>query len=73
MNYGDRSMMRNELIRIIRLSYLLEFIVTQTLGRCYMNNIDQMFEYIENPLLNELEYDTILKPIQLEDQTKPVT
>ena len=23
MNYGDRSMMRNELIRIIRLSYLI--------------------------------------------------
>lgn len=43
-------MMRNELIRIIRLSYLLEFIATDTLGRCYINNIEQMFEYIESPL-----------------------
>ena len=26
MNYGDRSMMRHELIRIVRVSYLLEYI-----------------------------------------------
>lgn len=28
MNYGDRSMMRQELIRIVRVSYLLEYITT---------------------------------------------
>lgn len=46
MNYGDRSMMRNELIRIIRLSYLIEFITTETLGRCYLKNIDELFDCI---------------------------
>ncbi len=28
MNYGDRSMMRQELIRIVRMSYLLEYVTT---------------------------------------------
>ena len=39
MNYGDRSMMRTELIRIIRMSYLIEFVAIETLGRCYIKNI----------------------------------
>lgn len=51
MNYGDRSMMRYELIRIIRLSYLIEFITTETLGRCYLKNIDEIYTCIENPVI----------------------
>jgi dynein heavy chain len=47
MNYGDRSMMRHELIRIVRLSYLLEFIVVESLGRCYIQNINDVLGMIE--------------------------
>jgi dynein heavy chain len=47
MNYGDRAMMRHELIRIVRLSYLLEFIVIESLGRCYIQNINDVLGMIE--------------------------
>lgn len=49
MNYGDRSMMRQELIRIVRVSYLLEYITTETLGKCYVTNIVHLFKMIELP------------------------
>ena len=40
-------MMRHELIRIVRLSYLLEFIVIESLGRCYIQNINDVLGMIE--------------------------
>ncbi len=40
-------MMRHELIRIVRLSYLLEFIVVESLGRCYIQNINDVLGMIE--------------------------
>lgn len=49
MNYGDRSMMRHELIRIVRVSYLLEYMTTEALGKCYINNINTLFHMIELP------------------------
>lgn len=49
MNYGDRSMMRYELIRIVRVSYLLEYMSTESLGKCYINNINLLFKLIEVP------------------------
>ncbi len=49
MNYGDRSMMRHELIRIVRVSYLLEYMTTEALGKCYVNNINTLFCMIELP------------------------
>lgn len=57
MNYGDRSMMRYELIRIVRVSYLLEYMSTESLGKCYINNINSLFKMIELPydLLDEYE------------------
>lgn len=53
MNYGDRSMMRHELIRIVRVSYLLEYMSTESLGKCYINNINTLFRMIE------LSYDEL--------------
>lgn len=63
MNYGDRSDMRQELIRIIRLSYLLEFVAIETLGKCYISNIEEMFDYIEKPIIEQGEYTKIIAPL----------
>lgn len=49
MNYGDRSKMRQELIRIVRVSYLLEYMSIECLGKCYIKNIDDLFKMIELP------------------------
>jgi len=49
MNYGDRSMMRHELIRIVRVSYLLEYMTLETLGKCFIHNINMLFRMIELP------------------------
>jgi dynein heavy chain len=63
MNYGDRAMMRHELIRIVRLSYLLEFMVIESLGRCYMQNIGDVLDMIELKDYDET-YDKIMKPLK---------
>lgn len=69
MNYGDRAMMRHELIRIVRLSYLLEFMVIESLGRCYMQNIDDVLNMIEIQDYNE-EYFKIMKPLKYVEANK---
>ena len=56
MNYGDRSMMRHELIRIVRVSYLLEYMTIESLGKCYINNINFLFRMIEIPIEDVGEY-----------------
>lgn len=70
MNYGDRSMMRHELIRIVRVSYLLEYITVETLGRCYISNINQLFKMIELPESSLMEYENKMAPLKWVDPTK---
>ena len=70
MNYGDRSMMRHELTRIIRLSYLIELIAIETLGKCYIKNIEEVFDYIEKPIVEQGEYQEILEQITYVDPNK---
>lgn len=70
MNYGDRSMMRQELIRIVRLSYLLEYTTTETLGRCYINNINSLFKMIELPEEAVDEYENKMAPLTWVDPPK---
>lgn len=67
MNYGDRAMMRHELVRIVRLSYLLEFMVIESLGKCYIQNINDVLGMIELKDYDE-EYFKIIKPMKLEDK-----
>lgn len=40
-------MMRYELIRIVRVSYLLEYMTIESLGKCYIKNINDLFRMIE--------------------------
>ena len=70
MNYGDRSMMRHELIRIVRVSYLLEYITVQTLGKCYISNIQQLFKMIELPEDSMSEYENKMAPLKWVDPKK---
>lgn len=70
LNYGDRSMMRHELIRIIRLSYLIEFIAIETLGKCYIKNVEEIFEYIESPIVQQGDYEPMVEPIKYVDPRK---
>lgn len=50
-------MMRHELIRIVRVSYLLEYMTTEALGKCYVNNINTLFKMIELPYDQLDEYE----------------
>jgi hypothetical protein len=70
MNYGDRSMMRHELIRIVRLSFLLEYITTETLGKCYISNIHQLFKMIELPEESVDEYEDKMGALEWVDPSK---
>ena len=62
--------MRHELIRIIRLSYLIEFIATETLGRCYIKNIEEVFDYIQKPIIEQGDYKAIMQPLKNVDPRK---
>ena len=71
MNYGDRSMMRHELIRIVRVSYLLEYMTVETLGRCYVSNIRQLFKMIELPEDSVEEYENKMAELKWARTSKP--
>ena len=71
MNYGDRSMMRHELIRIVRVSYLLEYMTVETLGRCYVSNINQLFKMIELPENSVEAYENKMAELKWVSVGKP--
>ena len=70
MNYGDRSMMRHELIRIVRVSYLLEYMTTEALGKCYISNISTLFRMIELPYDQLDEYENKMPELRWVDPPK---
>ncbi|KAL4470156.1 hypothetical protein ABPG72_009081 [Tetrahymena utriculariae] len=47
MNYGQRSMMRNEFVRFLRLAYLLDFVAIQSLGNVYINSATDFLSKIK--------------------------
>lgn len=48
IRYGHRSAMRAEFIRFLRLAYLLDFIVVQSLGTLYVSNVKIFLDSFTN-------------------------
>ena len=55
ISYGQRSKMRTEFIKFLRLAYLLDFIVVQALGNLYISNVSDFFDVFE--VKNELAHE----------------
>ena len=63
-------MMRHELIRIVRVSYLLEYITIETLGKCYISNINLLFKMIELPEDSVDQYEKKMGELKWVDPAK---
>ena len=44
ITYGNRSSVRGEFMRFLRLAYLLDFIAVQALGKLFITNIESFKE-----------------------------
>jgi hypothetical protein len=56
MKYGDRAMMRQELINIVRMAYLVEFVTVEALGKCYLRNGGEVLMALQKPLNSMMSY-----------------
>lgn len=46
ISFGHRSTVRTEFMRFLRLAYLLDFIVVDSLGKMVMSSIDNFMEML---------------------------
>jgi hypothetical protein len=54
----------------VRVSYLLEYMSTESLGKCYVNNINTLFKMIELPYDQLEEYENKMTELVWIDPAK---
>ena len=47
LSYGHRSVLRRECIRFLRLAYLVDFVVIESLSKIYLNSVKEMLESLD--------------------------